>query len=210
MVTSRGAAGCRTVVNDAEGQLLLFADDAEARRADDLDAAVELIRLAADQPVDRRVEAELLVDIGHVVDLAVGDEDRAADPCRRHIGKRRRSRREKSRVDGASLSSLSAASTMRVSICGKRDSRSLRSASALSVCSRAAGIVLALAAVDDDGDDGRQRLALLLEEDRIGQRQAEGGKGCRHAPRLRARRARCQAQPELRLQRQAPPDRARG
>ncbi|MNU90240.1 hypothetical protein D3C71_801000 [compost metagenome] len=80
---SRTAAGGAAVIEDAQCQLLLFVDDAEARSADYFDTAVELIGLAGDQPMDRRAEAQRLFGIGqsvgNIVNLAVAEEDRAAD-----------------------------------------------------------------------------------------------------------------------------------
>ncbi|MEY9780454.1 hypothetical protein ABIA23_001856 [Sinorhizobium fredii] len=145
----------------------MLADDAEARCIDDLDASVDLIRLAGDQSVDRRLKTELLVDVRHVVDLAVGDEDGAADAGRWHIGYgRRESAEELGRgrlgllailcLDDACLDLREAGEPLRE--VGKR----------LVGLFAPAGIVLALAAVDDDGGDGRKRLALLLEKHRIG------------------------------------------
>ncbi len=141
----------------------------EAGGADDFDAPVELVRLAADQGVDGCIEAELLVDVRHVVDLAVGNEDGAADTA----GGTSASavvRAPKSLVEGASFPRV-AASTIRASIWGKRERRSLSPSSAWSGLRAAVTVLLALAAVDNDGDDGGEGFALLLEEDGICKRE---------------------------------------
>ena len=62
-----------------------LADDAELRRVEDLDAAVELVGPAGQQRVHRRVEAEPAGRLRHVVDLAVGDHDDAGEA----VGRRR-------------------------------------------------------------------------------------------------------------------------
>ena len=71
-----------------------LSDDAEARRGDQLDAAVALARPPGDQRMHRRREAELRGFGRHVMHAAVGDEDRAGDAIRRHVGERRAERRE--------------------------------------------------------------------------------------------------------------------
>ncbi len=54
----RAAAFCRRRVGDFDLDLLGAADNAEARRAQDLKPAVELALLAGQQRMDRRVEAK--------------------------------------------------------------------------------------------------------------------------------------------------------
>ena len=71
----------------------------------------------------------------------------------------------------SSAASAWPASTTRTSNCLKRASRSCRPASAASVWPGALADVLALAAVDDQRDDALQRLALLVEQHRVEQRE---------------------------------------
>ena len=79
------AARARAVVEDAQDHLLLFVDDAEARRLDDFDAAIEFVGLAGDQAMDRRVEAERLIGARNIMDFTVGQHDGAADTGGRDI-----------------------------------------------------------------------------------------------------------------------------
>ncbi len=111
-----------------------------------------------------------------VMDLAVGQEDGAADTGGWHVGGRRLQGLEefrRGRVAVAGIGDFDDAGSR----LGKRARRSRKPASASSVLCRAAGDLLALAAVNDDGHDCRQRIALFLEEERIGQRceHREGG-----------------------------------
>ena len=82
---------------------LRLADDAEARRRDQHDAAVALVRPAGDQRMHRRREAERGGLGRHVVHAAVGDEDRAGDAVGRHVGERRAERREQARAVGLAV-----------------------------------------------------------------------------------------------------------
>ena len=72
---------------DPDGELHVLADEAEARRVLDDEAAVGLARLAGQQHVERRIDGEP-VGRRHVVHLAVGDHHRAGDALARHVGER--------------------------------------------------------------------------------------------------------------------------
>ena len=67
---------------------LVLANDAKARRLDEFDAPVALARMAGDERMQRRAEAEIVGARRNVVHDAVGDEDRAADTLRRHVRQR--------------------------------------------------------------------------------------------------------------------------
>src|SRR5205085_12688144 len=78
-------------------------DNAKARRADELDAAITLARTAGDECVHRRGEAELRGLGRYVVHAPIGDEQRARDAIRRHVGERRAKRIEKARAIGLAV-----------------------------------------------------------------------------------------------------------
>ncbi len=75
-------------VDDARDDRLVLADDAIARRLDQLDPPLALALMAGDQGVQRRIEPKRGGGAGNVVDVAVGDHDRAADPLERRVGER--------------------------------------------------------------------------------------------------------------------------
>ena len=76
-------------VEDPRDDRLVLADDAEARRLDEFDAAIALAFVAGDEHMQRRVEAERVERSGNVVRDAVGDEDRPADALGRRVAQRR-------------------------------------------------------------------------------------------------------------------------
>ena len=76
---------------------LALADDAEARRFNQLDAPVALALVAGDQHMQRRLEAERRGVGGSVVGNAVGDEDRAGHALGRRVGERFAQARKKAR-----------------------------------------------------------------------------------------------------------------
>ncbi len=65
---------------------LLGTDQPEARRGDDLDAIVLFVRRSGDQRVQRRVEAEAAMILRCIVNLAVGDENRARHAALWNVG----------------------------------------------------------------------------------------------------------------------------
>ena len=67
---------------------LIFADNAVARRLNELDTPLPLAFVTGDQRMQRRVEAKRSRGLRNVVRVAVGDDDRAADPVGRRIGER--------------------------------------------------------------------------------------------------------------------------
>ena len=167
----------RPLLDDAVAQALLLVDEAEARRVGDLDAAVELVRAAGDEPMHRRVEAERRRLVGDVVDLAVGDHDGAGDARRRHVAQRPRQRAEQRgrRAVGRIVAGLRLdRAHLELGIAGE------------ALLDRRFGLVgllravldrLALAAVDDERDDALQRIALLLQDHRVEEREEQRGDG---------------------------------
>ena len=91
------------MILDPVGDGLRLADDAEARRGNQRNAAVALVLFAGDQRVNRRGEAERAGVGRHVVDAAVGDHDDAGDAVGRHVGQRRVQRGEQSRAVGLAV-----------------------------------------------------------------------------------------------------------
>ena len=89
-----GGAGVRALILDPVSDGLRLADDAEARRGNQRNAAVAFVRVPGDQRVDRRGKAERGGVGGHIVDAAVGDHDDAGDAIGRHVGERRTERGE--------------------------------------------------------------------------------------------------------------------
>ena len=81
-------------VDHAQGDRLVLADDAEARRLDELDAAVALFRMPCDEDMQRRVETQRADRGGNVVRDSVGDDDRPADAFGRRVAQRGPQRRE--------------------------------------------------------------------------------------------------------------------
>ena len=99
----RDGTGGRALVLDAERDGLLLADDAEARRRDQRDAAVALVGAPRDERMHRRAEAEFGRIGRHVVHAAVRDDDRAGDAIRRHVRERRGERGEQPRAVGLAV-----------------------------------------------------------------------------------------------------------
>src|SRR3954471_10072038 len=96
-------SGSRALILNAQDHGLLLADDAEARRSDELDASITLARASGDQRVDWRVEAKLRGFGRHVVHAPIGDEEGARDTIRRHVRQRRAKRGEQPRSVGLAV-----------------------------------------------------------------------------------------------------------
>src|SRR5580698_10260098 len=75
-------------VKDARLDDLILADDTVTRRLNQLDASLSLAFVASDQRVQRRVETKRSRGLRNVVRVAVGDDDRAANPLGRCVGER--------------------------------------------------------------------------------------------------------------------------
>ena len=149
-------------------------------------AAVDLVRMAGDQRVQRRGKAER-GDVGrHVVHAAVGDQDGAGDAVGRHVGKRRRERREQPRavglaVGGAGFGDAHFQARNALEPLDQSCARGFRLRIAVAE-------ILARALVDDDGGDRRDRVAVFAGERGVGQRQHEQAE--RERPHRRATAAR--------------------
>src|SRR5260221_1176084 len=83
----RAGRGRRSEIVDPHRDLNGLADEAEARRLLDEEAAIDLARLAREQHVERRGEVEM-IGRRHVVDLAVGDHDDAGETLARYVRER--------------------------------------------------------------------------------------------------------------------------
>ncbi len=175
----RRAALRATLVEDAQCELLLLIDDAEAGRANDLDATIEFIGAAGDQAMDRRLEAKRLFDIrrsvGNVVDLTVAEEDRATDAGGRDIRDGGRECREE--VRRGRIAVLIVANLDDTRLDAGEAGKALPE-----ICQRLIGLrgallhVLALRPVDDHRHDGGERLTLLIGQQRIGDGEQKGCK----------------------------------
>ena len=162
------------VVEHAELDGLVLADDAEARRGVDDDAAVLLAVVAGEEDVERAGAGHVGALLRHVVDLAVGQHDHRADAVGRHVGKGVAERAEEMRavggdaaagVDGAHVEVAEIGETLqkRVLRLGRRLVASVE---------RLAG-----ALVGDHGDDGRQRIAILAKRHRVEEGEEEESRG---------------------------------
>ena len=155
-------AAAGTLILDAEADGLRLADNAEARRLRQHDAAVDLVAVACDQRVQRRTKAQCGGVGRNVVDAAVGNHDSAGDAIRRHVGERRRQCGKQPGAVGLAIGGagfgdahLEAGNTLEP----LDDRRARRVGLHIAV-----GEILARALVDNDGGDRRDRLAVLARE----------------------------------------------
>ena len=147
-----------------------MADDAVARRFQDLDAAVELVGRAGEQRVHGRVEAERRGGGRHVVHFAVGQQDDAGEPVGRGIGERlveigeqmRAGRGGIARERGRHPLDGEVGDLLELGLEVGLDGGGLR----LAVAECLAG-----ALIDDDDRDVGEALALLFAQRRIGERR---------------------------------------
>ncbi len=174
----RLAAAAAGQILDADGELHLLADDAEARRVLDDEAAVGLARLAGQEHVQRRVERQA-VRRRHVVHLAVGDHHRAGDALRRHVGERAHER-------GVELGAGIGQGRVGIGRAGMDDAHVevfqprelLRQVGERRVGERApVADAHARRIIDHDGGDIALRLALFLDQRGIDQDDDERGQG---------------------------------
>ena len=169
------------LVLDAIDHRLRLADDAEARRRHQHDAAVALVARAGDERMDRSVEAQRRHLRRHVVDAAVGEQDGAGDAVGWHVGKRSAERSEQLRAVGfavglAGLDELHVETGDAAEPFGQERARGLGLLDAIAE-------VLARALVDHHRDDGGERFAILARERGVRQRQYHHGERQRpHRP----------------------------
>ena len=168
-------------VEDARGDRLVLADDAVARRLDQLDPALALALVAGDQGVQRRVEAERgrgSAGMSWTSPSVIMN----APPTRSGGASASASRSAaNSRVPSVSDSSREVSTTRR-STSPSALRRASTSSRALSVWPARSPISLALRAVDDDRDDILERAAVLLHEPGIAQAQKREAEGERSQP----------------------------
>src|SRR5690606_21259877 len=166
--------------DDAIGQFKRFAGQAKAWGLLEADAPVNLVFLAGNESVQRRVEFRYAG--GHIVDLAVSNHHRATDARRRHISK--------SAVEsGKQPRFCSLLGGLRLP-CLDHPHVELREAgkTLLDALQRRFGLfspiadVLALAAVDDDGNDAFQRMAKLVKKNGVEQGKRQCRNGCESQP----------------------------
>ena len=165
----------------ADGQVL--ADDPEARRLQELDLTVALVRMSGDEHVQRRLDAEGGERGRDVVDHAVGDHDDAGEPLRRHIG-------ERLSQCGEQLGAVVAGRVRHVDEArldvGQGAEAALQLGSDLIGHRRPVAERLRAGAIDDHRGDVTHRFAILAHERGVGecgqhQAEHEGAQG-RRAP----------------------------
>ena len=82
-----GAGGAlHTQIVDPHFDFGILADNGEARGGGDAELAVLLVMLARHQNLQRTLQGHVPHISGRVMDLTVGDDNRARHPARRHIG----------------------------------------------------------------------------------------------------------------------------
>jgi hypothetical protein len=157
--------------DDAIGHVERLADDAEARRVLEADAAVALVLVAGNQGMQWRVEAGSC--LGSVVDLAVSDHDRTGDARRRHVAEGAFQRAEQAGF-GALVGGVRAArlDDPHVELLEARQPL-LKPGDGLRGLVAAIADVLALAAVDHQRHHALQRLTLLVEQHRVEERRGK-------------------------------------
>ena len=153
---------------------LRLAQNGEARRAVERDAAVVLAFLAGDQRVDRRVEAERGGVFRHVGDDAVGDENAAGDLLGRHvIDELCQIGEERGPVAVGAVGRMHLAD---FEVAERFKAVLQRGDGGRGLC-LAVAEMLAAAVVDNEGHHAGQSLALLALQNRIGQRQDQERRG---------------------------------
>ncbi len=154
--------------HDDGADRLVAADDAEPRRLQQLDLPVAFIRPTGDEHVEGGAESEALDRGRDVVHDAVGYEDHAGEPLRRHIGETVRER-------GEQTGSVVAGAVIGLDVAGFHVGHRAKAALQLSADLLGHGQPVAerlrSRAIDDDRDDILDLLAFLLDQRRIGQRQ---------------------------------------
>ena len=152
-------------------------DQAVARRLDHFDAAVEFVRLAGQQRVHRRVEAQRRGRLRDVMHLSVGDEKDAGDAVGRGIVQRRIQVGEKICAGGGLLSGNSGGNPLDIEV------RNFAELGFEIVADRihllgAVGEFLTRALVQHDDGDVGEALALFLLEDRVEKRRDQCRERC--------------------------------
>jgi len=179
-----GAGLALRQVVDPQGHGDVLADQAEARRLGDDDAAVDLVLAAGQQGVDwaeggagRRVGR-------HIVHLAVGNQDGAGQPPPRHIGRRRAQRLEQPGLVQRGVGALADGDEAGVEV-GEGGQPGAQLGHGRIDPRRPVLDLVGGRAVDHHHRDVVDRVALLLDQRRVQQRgrQHGGGQGAPAQPR---------------------------
>ncbi len=172
-------------------------------RGDQLDAAVELARLAGQQRMHGRIEAERGGRSRHVVDLAVGDHDRRRRAVGRHVGERLIEIGEQHGAVAAVDIGDGRRSTGRHALRDRAPSprRSSSSARIASVCSVRPAMVWLWLSSTTTMAMSLSGSRSSLSQVRVGERQHQHGKGRARAGRRRA----CAPEQQASKQRDAAP-----
>ena len=158
-------------VEHARADREVLADDAEARRFGQFDAPVAFALMSRDEDMQGRAEPELIDAFGNVVNDAIRHHDDAAEPFRRHVREAALQSGKQSRaivvgVGAAGVDHPRLDIAERGKLLLDRVARGIGLRGA--VADRLAG-----AAIENDGDDIVQRLALFPHKGRIGERDEQ-------------------------------------
>ena len=154
-------------VEDAHGDRLVFADDAEARRLDEFDPPIPLAGVAGDEDMQRRAKSERRDRGGNVVSDSVGDDDRSADAFRRRVAQRRPQRREHLRALVVRIVARGF-DEMRFDVVERAESL-FQLGAGLGGLAFAVPDTIAPRPIEDDRDDVLQRSAILALQSRVEQ-----------------------------------------
>jgi len=183
--------------DDAVGHVERLVDEAEAGRFLEADAAVLLALMAGDERMQRRIEVGR--GGGHVMHLPVGDHHRAGDAGVRNVAEGVLQRGEQARLGAVAGGGIVAAGLDHAHVELAEAGEAFLHAGQCGVgLPLALADRLALAAVDHQGDDAFQGLALLVEQDGV----EEGGGKRRQRRKSQERAAPAHPQAGQRQQRQ--------
>ena len=168
---NRGARAVSARVDNARANCLILPDDAKARRLNKLDAAITLLLAPRDERMQRRPEPERLGFGGDIVNDAVRNEYGGADAFRRNVLQRFGQRAKQfGAVIAAGVIRRADETCFHV---GKPCERGLERLASVFGLRRPGPETLALALVDNDGDDAFLRIALLANKRRISKRRKQ-------------------------------------
>ena len=159
------------LILDLVGDGLRLANDAEARRGDQRDAAIALVLVTGDERMNGCGKAERAGVRGHIVHAAVGDHDGAGDAIGGHVGERRPERGEQSCAVGLAvrLPGLDHAHVEPGDTAQPPDNGGAR----FFGLPRAVAKILARAFVDHHDGDRAEGVAILARQRRVGERQRD-------------------------------------
>ena len=167
-------------VEDAGDDRLVLADDAEARRLDELDAAIALALVAGDRAHAAARRSRARRRSGNVVGEPVGDDDRAADALGRRVAERRAQRREQLRA--AIVGIAARRLDERISTLSSAASRFVEFDARRRRLARPLADLVGCRLIEHQRDDVLQRPTVLAHQRRIGERQPAAARRRARAP----------------------------